>query len=58
VTPDTRLRDEVRRCGADTPTIAVGEAAGEGGYLATALAAGKRVADEIDAGHAAGTGAR
>lgn len=51
VTPDTRLRDQLRRSGSTTPTIAVGEAAGEGGFIATAVAAGARAARQIDAGH-------
>ncbi len=50
VSPDTRLQDELRRCGAEIPAIAVGEAAGEGGHVATALAAGLRAAEEIDGG--------
>jgi 2,4-dienoyl-CoA reductase-like NADH-dependent reductase (Old Yellow Enzyme family)/thioredoxin reductase len=54
VTPDTRLRDQLRRSGSVTPTIAVGEAAGEGGFIATAVSAGGRAARQIDAGRLAG----
>jgi thioredoxin reductase len=53
VTPDTRLQAELGRRSASTPVVAVGEAAGEGGFIATALAAGARVAREIDDGRSA-----
>jgi 2,4-dienoyl-CoA reductase-like NADH-dependent reductase (Old Yellow Enzyme family)/thioredoxin reductase len=51
VTPDTRLQEELRHADGAPRAIPVGEAAGEGGYIATALSAGRRVALEIDAGH-------
>ena len=51
VTPDTRLQEELRHTAGAPRAIPVGEAAGEGGYIATAFSAGRRVGLEIDAGH-------
>lgn len=50
VTPDTRLQADLRARGSAVRTISVGEAVGHGGYIATAIADGARVAADLDAG--------
>lgn len=52
VTPDTTLADALRRSEVSVHPVSIGEAGGQGGYIATAISDGARIAAELTADEA------